>query len=200
MKRTGLKLMVGLSFCFCLLWCELAAQDSDWANLKRYRQANRELSVPEKGEKRVVFMGNSITEGWGEKHPEFFNENNCVERGISGQTSYQFLVHFRKDVINLYSKLVVINADTNDAPENTGPFDADITFGNIVSMVEFAEANKIKVILTSVLPASKFGWNPRIADAAECITTLNRKIEVYAKDKGILYVNYYKKKVSGLEC
>ena len=93
-------------------------------------------------------MGNSITEGWGEKHPEFFNENNCVERGISGQTSYQFLVHFRKDVINLYSKLVVINADTNDAPENTSPFDADITFGNIVSMVEFAEANKIKVIFS----------------------------------------------------
>lgn len=186
-------------FCLCLTWTDADAQNRDWANFRRYAKANKELPEPAKKEKRVVFMGNSITEGWVSNRPEFFKENNYIGRGISGQTSYQFVVRFREDVINLQPKLVVINAGTNDAAENTGPYNEDITFGNIVSMVELAKANGIKVILTSILPASEFGWNKKITDAAERIASLNARIQAYAKANKIPYVDYYKEMVSGPE-
>lgn len=136
-------------------------------------------------------MGNSITEGWVRTHPDFFKTNGYIGRGISGQTSYQFLVRFRKDVINLSPALVVINAGTNDVAENTQAYNEDYTFGNIVSMVELAKANKIKVILTSVLPAAAFKWRPEIKDASQKIRSLNARIEAYAKANKIPYVNYY---------
>ena len=170
-----------------------------FANFKRYEQANKELPDPAKKEKRVVFMGNSITEGWVKIHPEFFKENGYVGRGISGQTSYQFLLRFREDVINLKPKLVIINAGTNDIAENTGPYDIDITFGNIASMAEIAKANKIKVILTSVLPAAGFRWNKKITDAPDRIEALNAKIKEYAKANKIPYVDYYTPMVTGAE-
>lgn len=179
----------------CLFGIEANAQD--WANLGRYAKANKELPAPAKKEKRVVFLGNSITEGWVNASPEFFEENGYIGRGIGGQTSYQFVVRFRPDVINLKPTLVVINAGTNDAAENTGPFDLHTTFGNIVSMVELAKANKIKVILTSVLPASGFKWNQKITDAAERISSLNALIEAYAKQQKIPYVDYYSAMVTG---
>ena len=170
-----------------------------FANFKRYEQANKELPAPAKKEKRVVFMGNSITEGWVKIHPEFFKENGYVGRGISGQTSYQFLLRFREDVINLKPKLVIINAGTNDIAENTGPYDIEITFGNIASMAEIAKANKIKVILTSVLPAAGFRWNKKITDAPDRIEALNAKIKEYAKANKIPYVDYYTPMVTGAE-
>ena len=191
--------IIGLCIC-CLSTFESKAQKHDtWANYNRYAAANAELPAPTKKEKRVVFMGNSITEGWVKKHPEFFQENNYIGRGISGQTSYQFLLRFRSDVIELQPKVVIINAGTNDAAENTGPFDIDKTFGNIASMAELAKANKIKVILTSVLPASQFRWNKKVTDAADRIEALNAKIEAYAKANKIPYVDYYKAMVTGPE-
>lgn len=181
-------------------WTGAMAQKHDqFANFKRYDQANKELPAPTKKEKRVVFMGNSITEGWVKIHPEFFKENGYIGRGISGQTSYQFLLRFRNDVINLKPKLVIINAGTNDVAENSGPFDIENTFGNIASMAEMAKANKIKVILTSVLPAAGFRWNKKITDAPDRIEALNAKIEAYAKANKILYVDYYQPMVSGAE-
>jgi lysophospholipase L1-like esterase len=181
-------------------WTGAMAQKHDqFANFKRYNKANKELPAPAKKEKRVVFLGNSITEGWVSIHPEFFKENGYIGRGIGGQTSYQFLLRFRNDVINLKPKLVIINAGTNDAAENTGPFDLDITFGNIASMAELAKANGIKVILTSVLPSSGFRWNKKVTDAADRIEALNAKIKAYAKENKIPYVDYYTPMVSGAE-
>ena len=181
-------------------WTGAMAQKHDqFANFKRYDKANKELPAPAKKEKRVVFLGNSITEGWVSIHPEFFKENGYIGRGIGGQTSYQFLLRFRNDVINLKPKLVIINAGTNDAAENTGPFDLDITFGNIASMAELAKANGIKVILTSVLPSSGFRWNKKVTDAAYRIEALNTKIKAYAKENKIPYVDYYTPMVSGAE-
>ena len=181
-------------------WTGAMAQKHDqFANFKRYDKANKELPAPAKKEKRVVFLGNSITEGWVSIHPEFFKENGYIGRGIGGQTSYQFLLRFRNDVINLKPKLVIINAGTNDAAENTGPFDLDITFGNIASMAELAKANGIKVILTSVLPSSGFRWNKKVTDAADRIEALNAKIKAYAKENKIPYVDYYTPMVSGAE-
>ena len=200
MKSKFLKLSLCLALTLAFSSMEVMAQkNNDWARLGRYANANKELSVPAKKENRVVFMGNSITEGWVEIRPDFFNENGYIGRGIGGQTSYQFVVRFRPDVINLKPKLVVINAGTNDVAENTGPFDLQTTFGNIVSMVELAKANKIKVILTSVLPAAKFSWNKGITDAPDKIEALNALIKEYAKKHKIPYVDYYTPMVTGPE-
>ena len=98
------------------------AQKHEFANWGRYAKQNAELGAPAKGEKRVVLMGNSITDGWPRTRPEFFKDNNIIGRGISGQTSYQFLLRFREDVINLQPKVVVINYGTNDIAENTGAY------------------------------------------------------------------------------
>ena len=199
MKRFTV-LAISLLFLTCMGAMAQKKQTHDqFANFKRYEQADKELPAPAKKEKRVVFMGNSITEGWVKIHPEFFKENGYVGRGISGQTSYQFLLRFREDVINLKPKLVIINAGTNDIAENTGPYDIDITFGNIASMAEIAKANKIKVILTSVLPAAGFRWNKKITDAPDRIEALNAKIKEYAKANKIPYVDYYTPMVTGAE-
>lgn len=179
------------AICFSFSMGEAIAQNRDFANLARYAKQNAALSKPTKKEKRVVFMGNSITEGWVRTHPDFFKSNGYIGRGISGQTSYQFLVRFREDVINLSPALVVINAGTNDVAENTQAYNEDYTFGNIVSMVELAKANKIKVILTSVLPAAQFKWRMEIKDVPQKIKSLNDRIETYAKANKIPYVNYY---------
>ena len=183
--------------CLLLAWTTASAQDYNWGGMNRYAQANKELPLPAKGEKRVVFMGNSITEGWASQHPGFFKENNYIGRGISGQTSYQFLLRFRQDVINLKPALVVINAGTNDVAENAGPYNEDYTMGNIISMVQLAQANGIKVILTSVLPAARFGWRPEVTGAAGKIAALNSRIKAYAKKHRIPYVDYYKEMVTG---
>ena len=184
-------------FCGIISFNAGAQNNRDWGGLNRYAKDNAAMTAPEKGEKRVVFLGNSITEGWVNTHPDFFRDNKYIGRGIGGQTSYQFLLRFREDVINLQPKLVVINAGTNDVAENTGKYNEDYTFGNIVSMVELAKANKIKVILTSTLPAAAFGWNPSITDAADKIASLNARIKAYAKKNRIPFVDYYEKMVQG---
>lgn len=187
----------GASMLACLLvasafgLAECKAQSQDFANFKRYAADNRVLEEqgPVKG--RVVFMGNSITEGWVRADAAFFEKNGYVGRGISGQTSMQFLLRFREDVIKLRPEIVVINAGTNDVAENTGAYVEDYTFGNIVSMVELASVNGIQVILTSVLPAARFSWNASVTDAPQKITALNKRIAEYASVEGIPYVNYY---------
>jgi len=178
-----------------LLWLVSAngvwAQKHEFGNWKRYAQQNKELGAPKKGEKRVVLMGNSITDGWPRKRPDFFKNNDLIGRGISGQTSFQFLLRFREDVINLQPKVVVINYGTNDVAENTGAYDEDLTFGNVLSMVELARYHKCKVILTSCLPAAGFNWRPNIKDAMEKIRHLNERVQAYAKANKIPYVDYF---------
>lgn len=169
----------------------ISASAQDFGKISRYAADNKVLSdLPQKGEKRVVFLGNSITEGWWNHHKDFFQHPGYIARGIGGQTSYQFLYRFRDDVVNLHPALVIINAGTNDIAENTCPYDEDRTFGNIQSMVEIAKANKIKVILTSVLPAARFGWS-KVTDAPVKIKALNARIQAYAKKNKIPYVNYF---------
>lgn len=167
------------------------ASAQDWGGLKRFAAANAELAAPVEGQPRVILMGDSITEGWPEKHPAFFEQTGYIGRGISGQVSAQMLVRFRQDVIDLHPAVVVINAGTNDVAENQGPYDEDFTLGNIISMTELAQANDIAVVLTSVLPAAAFRWRPAITDGADKIAALNKRIRAYAKKQGIPYVDYY---------
>ena len=164
--------------------------NDDWANFGRYRKANKELKAPTKKENRVVFMGNSITEKWVMFHADFFNENNYVGRGISGQTSSQMLLRFKPDVVNLNPKAVVIHAGTNDIAGNRGPISIAEIADNIFSMAEIAKANNIKVVLASVLPASSYSWSPSV-EPIEKISELNSLIKAYAKKNNIVYLDYY---------
>ena len=136
-------------------------------------------------------MGNSITEGWGRNRPEFFAENNFACRGISGQVSAQMLCRFRADAINLRPKAVVILAGTNDIAGNNGPIENEHIAENIVSMAELALAAGIRPILCSVLPAAKYPWRPEIESVPEKIADLNARLQQYAAERGLTWVDYY---------
>lgn len=164
-----------------------AAQPKDWANYGRYAGANAQLTqAPD-----VVFMGNSITDGWDDAHPEFFSENNFACRGISGQVTSQMLCRFRADVINLRPKAVVILAGTNDLALNNGPIEMEHIVENIVSMAELALAARIQPIICSVLPAGKYGWRPEVEQVPEKIRELNARLHKYALERGIAWVDYH---------
>ena len=166
------------------------AEAQDWANLNRFKEENAKLGMPKTCDDRVVFMGNSITQGWIENVPEFFVNRPYVNRGISGQTTPQMLVRFRQDVINLYPKVVVILAGTNDIAGNTGPSTLEMIEDNIYSMSELAFANGIQVVLCSVLPAFDYPWKPGLEPAGK-IVELNRRIKKYADARGAVYCDYF---------
>jgi len=165
-------------------------QSQDWPYLNRYQTENDKLSPLKLGEKRIVFMGDSITELWSVVHPSFFSEKSYINRGIGGQTSPQMLVRFRADVIALKPSVVVLLAGANDIAQNTGPSTLEMIANNIFSMVELATANNIKVILCSVLPVFDFYWRQGLEPAGK-IVTLNKMISEYAYTNAIPYVDYY---------
>ena len=163
---------------------------ADWASLERYREENAALGAPAPDERRVVFMGNSITEGWAKHFPAMFPGKPYVGRGISGQTTPQMLVRFRQDVIALRPAVVVILAGTNDIAGNTGPATLEMIQDNIVSMVDLARANGIRVVLSSVLPAYRFSWKPELQPARR-VVELNDWMREFARRNDIVYVDYH---------
>jgi acyl-CoA thioesterase-1 len=160
----------------------------DWPDLARYREANAKLGAPAKGEPRVVFLGDSITESW--DLSLYFPRKPYVNRGISGQTTPQILLRFRQDVIALRPEIVVILAGTNDVAENTGPSSLAGIEDNLMSMVDLARANGVRPILASVLPATAYPWRPEIKPIDK-ILALNSWMVEYAAKQGVCYVDYY---------
>src|SRR3954469_12740578 len=129
----------------------------DWAERARSRDAKKTLTAPAAKDARVVFMGDSITDGWQQpRYGGFFPGKPYVDRGISGQTTPQMLLRFRPDVLELKPKAVVILAGTNDIAGNTGPMTNEEIEGNLASMSELAHANKIKFVFASVSPVSAY--------------------------------------------
>ena len=179
---------LGLAMGGLLMATSVSAQTEkgDWAQFGRYADANKRVTTPAK----VVFMGNSITDGWWPKDSTFFIDNNFLDRGISGQTTSEMLVRFRQDVINLKPKAVVILAGINDIAHNNGVISLENVFGNIVSMAELARYNKITPIICSVLPAYDFPWRPGMNPAPKVIE-LNKMLKAYADKEGLTYVDYH---------
>jgi lysophospholipase L1-like esterase len=170
----------------------------DWANLARYREANRALPAPGGADARVVFMGDSITDAWQQpRYGGFFVGKPYVDRGISGQTTPQMLLRFRPDVIDLHPKAVVILAGTNDIAGNTGPMTNDEIEGNLASMSELAHTHGIRVVLASVTPVSAY----HVASSAAVpqttarpmarIQALNEWLKTYAASHGDVYLDYF---------
>jgi lysophospholipase L1-like esterase len=171
-----------------LLMTTCSSGQGDFANLSRYQADNAARA----GEAiKVVFLGNSITDGWYARDTAFFENNNFVGRGISGQTSEQLLLRFRPDVINLKPEIVVIHIGTNDVAENTRPYSEDYTVGNIASMIDIADQSDIQVVLASVLPATTFSWRKELGDRSAAIVQLNDRLKNLAKEKGVYYLDYH---------
>ncbi len=160
---------------------------NDWPYLCRYREANQALDPNVQPD--VVFMGDSITEGWVNVDPSFFSQVQ-IGRGIGGQTTPQMVARFYHDVVALHPKAVHIMAGTNDVAGNTGNSSIDQVQNNIKAMVDLALVNNIKVILASILPADHFFWSPTVKPVAQ-IRALNNWLQGYAKQRGLIYVDYY---------
>ena len=174
------------------------ARMSDWPNLARYREANRTLPPVSSAESRVVFMGDSITDAWQQaRFGGFFPGKPYVDRGISGQTTPQMLLRFRRDVIDLKPKAVVILAGTNDIASNTGPMTNEDIQGNLASMSELAHANNIRVVLASITPVSAYHVGPARPVAQTFtrpmarIQALNDWMKSYAAAHGDVYLDYF---------
>ena len=167
------------------------AENSDWANLGYYEKRNRELGLPDENEKRIVFMGDSITEEWGNLYPEFFSGKNYINRGIGGQTTPQMLIRFKPDAIDLKPDAIVILAGTNDIAGNTGPSTVRMITDNIFSMAELAKAHEIKVVLASILPVYQYSWVDDVLDPPSIVDSINRKIKEYVENQGLVYLDYY---------
>jgi lysophospholipase L1-like esterase len=179
-----------LAALFCC-GCAFAQSSTDWPNLARYHDENAHLAPPAAGENRVVFMGDSITDGWGRQHGQFFPGKPYVNRGISGQTTPQMLIRFRPDVIALKPKVVVFLAGTNDIAGNTGPMTLEAIEDNLASMAELATANNIKVVLSSVLPVCDYIKPQTERRPPEKVIALNGWIKDYAARNGFVYLDYY---------
>ncbi len=168
-----------------------STEAQDWANLKRFQKENDSIKTLKNNQDRIVFMGNSITEGWSHHHPEFFTNKPYINRGIGGQTTPQMLIRFKQDVVDLKPKAVVILAGTNDIAGNTGPSTLKMIVDNISSMAEIAKANDIKVIISSVHPAYDYPWKKGI-NPDKKIPALNELLKAYATKHDIVYLDYFK--------
>jgi lysophospholipase L1-like esterase len=161
-----------------------------WTNFKKYVNQNKEVKEKHKGEVRVVFLGDSIFEGWSVARPDFFQGKPYFNRGISGQVTAQMLLRFQEDVVNLHPDVLVLKAGINDIAENAGAYDHEKTLNNIKSIVQLAKANKIKIVLCTVLPANRFVWRPALTPADKVIE-LNASLQAYAKQENVLYLDLY---------
>ena len=164
-------------------------QAQDWPQLSYYQEANKALETSG-NTVEAVFFGDSITEGWPQFNPSFFDSNNFVGRGIGGQTTPQLLLRFRQDVLDLRPKKVILLAGINDIAENTGPISLEAIMENIKEITEMAIANEVEMVLCAVLPANSFPWRPSIIPTNKVIA-LNQMIMAYALEKNLIYVDYY---------
>jgi len=162
----------------------------DWSQLGRYHAANEALKKQPADPKRVVFLGDSITDIW--KLADQFPGRSYVNRGIGGQTTPQMLVRMYPDVIDLKPAAVAIFAGTNDIARNTGPETPTMIEENIQAMTDLAQAHGIKVILCSVTPISDYsgaiqsGLHPP-AD----ILKINAWMKDYAAKVHAVYADYF---------
>jgi lysophospholipase L1-like esterase len=170
---------------------EMTGQLQDWAQLGFYRDANAAVPPPAPGERRVVFLGDSITHGM--DLAKRFPGKPYLNRGIPGQTTPQMLVRFRPDVLAHSPEVVVILAGTNDIGGNTGPATLESIQDNLASMAELAAAHGVRVVFASLLPVhDRHPHRPvSVSRPPETIRRLNRWLKAYCEKKGHVYLDYH---------
>ena len=164
---------------------------TDWPNLAKYRKANEKLKGTSSGGNRIVLVGDSITEGWTEFNPGFFQENNMVNRGISGQTTPQMLIRLKQDAIHLDPKIIIINGGTNDIWGNTGPSTPEMIIDNLCSMAEIASKNNIQVVLSTILPVYQYPDRDDIIDPPKTISFINSVLQDYCNKNSLAFLDYF---------
>jgi lysophospholipase L1-like esterase len=170
---------------------------ADWAGLIHYGSVNTELPAPKPNEDRVVFLGDEITENWGRGSAQFFQSKPYLNRGIAGQTTPQMLVRFRQDVITLKPKVVVIQAGMNDIASLTAPITQGMFAENVMSIVELAKANNIRVVLASLTPICDCYKKQTTLRPQGKIIGMNGWLKEYAAQSGSIYLNYYSAMAEG---
>ena len=168
----------------------LADQLQDWNQLGRYHQDNERLKALPAEPRRVVFLGDSITDGW--RLAQSFPGKPYVNRGISGQTTPQMLVRMYPDVIDLKPAALIILAGTNDISHNTGPETITMIEENFQAMTELAQGHGIKVILCAVMPVSDYTKNKQtVSRPPSDILKLNVWLLEYAGKTHAVFADYY---------
>ncbi|HVT96642.1 MAG TPA: SGNH/GDSL hydrolase family protein [Acidobacteriaceae bacterium] len=171
---------------------------NDYGQLARYHDDDVKLGPPAPGEKRVIFFGDSITDGW--KLDESFPGKNYINRGIGGQTTPQMLVRFREDVINLKPAVLVVLAGTNDIAGNTGDETLEQIEGDYQTIAELAKANGIRLIFSSVMPINNYNQRAMwffLQRSPEKILALNAWLKKYCADNRLIYLDYFSAMVDG---
>lgn len=172
-------------------------QLADWAGLIRYGSENTELAQLAAGEKRVVFLGDEITEKWHPDKLRIYAGRHYLNRGIGGQTSAQMLVRFRQDVISLKPSVVVIQTGTNDIASLSAPVTQAMMAENVMSMVELARANGIRVVIASITPVCDCYQKQTALRPVGKIIGANSWLKEYAQQSGSVYLDYYSALVGG---
>ena len=166
-----------------------SAQAQKIVHLNRYTEANAALEAPTGP--RVVLYGDSITDGWARQRPEFFAENGFVGRGISGEATAQMLLRFRADVIDIGASTMVFLGGINDIAQNMGdPYNEDVTYANILSMIDLCWQNGIRPVICSLLPSYYIRWRTEITDSFDKVLSLNARLKAYCDRHGVTYVDY----------
>jgi len=170
---------------------QLGNPDRD--NLARYAEANQKLGPPSPQKPRVVFLGDSITDGW--RLNEYYgSERDFVNRGIGGQITGQMLGRMQADVIDLKPRVVLVLAGTNDLARGV-PVGA--IENNLAAIADLAEAHHIQPMFASVLPVSDYhkDANPQYARTSQRppakILELNGWIKSFCEQRHFPYVDYY---------
>ncbi len=171
---------------------EFALRHPDRDNLRRYAEANQKLGPPQPGRPRVVFLGDSITDGW--RLNEYFPDRDFVNRGISGQITGEMLGRMKADVINLKPAALVVLAGTNDIARGVA---LSTIQNNLTMIADLAEFHQIKPLFASVLPVSDYhkdknpAWEHTKRRPPATIRALNSWIESFCRQRGYVYVDYF---------
>ena len=175
--------------CLALATLSLGAQAQKFVHLNRYAAANAELPAPDGP--RVVLFGDSITDGWPNQRPEFFAANGFIGRGIGGEETANMLLRFRADVLDIGASTMVFLGGINDIAQNLGdPYNEDVTFSNIVSMIDLCWQNGVRPVICSLLPSYHFRWREEVTDCYEKVCSLNARLKAYCERHGVTYVDY----------
>ena len=178
-----------LTLALALLTLCVGAQAQKIVHLNRYAAANAALEAPTGP--RVVLYGDSITDGWASQRPEFFAENGFIGRGISGEETAQMLLRFRADVLDIGATVMVLLGGINDIAQNMGdPYNEDVTYANILSLIDLCWQNGVRPVICSVLPSYSLRWRPEVTDSFEKVCSLNARLKAYCDRHGVTFVDY----------
>ena len=167
----------------------VSAQAQKVVHLNRYAEANAALEAPVGP--RVVLYGDSITDGWASQRPEFFAANGFIGRGISGEETAQMLLRFRADVIDIGASTMVFLGGINDIAQNMGdPYREDVTYANILSMIDLCWQNGIRPVICGLLPSYYIRWRTEVTDSFEKVCSLNARLKAYCERHGVTYIDY----------